>query len=72
MSKTMFVISKAADLNYLVQGGQLQWFFPFSEDSLEVTNPLGYFITAVKSSTVQDTGPDVIKKITFVIYEYLW
>jgi hypothetical protein len=27
-------ISKAADLNLSVQGGQLYWFFPFSKDSL--------------------------------------
>jgi len=26
----MFSVSKAADLNLLVQGGQLYWAFPFS------------------------------------------
>ncbi len=30
-------MSKAADLSYLVQGGQLYWAFPFSEDSLFIT-----------------------------------
>jgi hypothetical protein len=30
----MFAISKAADLNQLVQGGQLYWAFPFSKGSL--------------------------------------
>jgi hypothetical protein len=27
----MFAVSKAADLNKLVQGGQLYWAFPFSK-----------------------------------------
>jgi len=30
----MLAISKEADLNRLVQGGQLYWSFPFSKDSL--------------------------------------
>jgi hypothetical protein len=30
----MFALSKAADLNYLVQGGQLYWALPFSKVSL--------------------------------------
>ncbi len=34
----MFVISKAADLNNLVQGGQLYWAFRFSKGSLHMTN----------------------------------
>ncbi len=30
----MFVMSKATNLNYLVQGGQLYWAFPFCKGSL--------------------------------------
>ncbi len=30
----MFALSKAADLNWLVQGGQLYWAFPFSKVSV--------------------------------------
>jgi len=30
----MFAISKAADLNWLVRGGQLYWVFPFRKGSL--------------------------------------
>jgi hypothetical protein len=33
----MFSISKATDLNQLVQGGLLYWAFPFSEGSLLIS-----------------------------------
>ncbi len=41
-------VSKAADLNWLVQGGQLYWIFPFSEDSL-VWRLVGLFLQVMPS-----------------------
>jgi hypothetical protein len=34
----MFAVSKASDLNWLVQGGQWYWAFPFSKGSLSEAN----------------------------------
>jgi hypothetical protein len=48
----MFAISKAADLNQLVHGGQLYRAFPFSKGSLAVSNTAVYITTSKSFYTV--------------------
>jgi len=64
IKKNIITVIKAADLNYLVQGGQLDWSFPFSKGSLMVgskCDALSYTLSLLPPTPTPSFDVDVLK-----------